>query len=160
MTLSRAVVRKLSHIYYSISANLSDYSNFHKTFFYHPTSLQTFVHTKTITTVGLDICHLLAQRKENKNKNTIKSELCSLVNKFSTKTYTMSCKMNALQLCSLNVRGLKAFQKENSFSDGWEKKLTYLFLQETHCTTDQADQYRCFAFWFDKFSRWRVPPPK
>ena len=52
--------------------------------------------------------------------------------------------MNELQLCSLNVRGLSAFQKRKELF-GWlrEKRLNIYFLQETHCTTDQAEQWSC-----------------
>ena len=50
--------------------------------------------------------------------------------------------MNNLKLCSLNVRGLGAFIKRKEVF-GWlrEKCFSILFLQETHCTTDQVDQW-------------------
>ena len=52
--------------------------------------------------------------------------------------------MNNLRLCSLNVRGLGAFPKRKEVF-GWlrEKCFSIIFLQETHCTTDQADQWTC-----------------
>ena len=58
----------LFYLYYVLyllfaSANRLDYSNFHKIFFYHFNSLQTFVHTKATTILGLDLCHLSGTKK-------------------------------------------------------------------------------------------------
>ena len=52
--------------------------------------------------------------------------------------------MNKFKMCSLNVRDLVAFHKRKEVF-GWlrEKRFSILFLQETHRTADQADQWTC-----------------
>ena len=52
--------------------------------------------------------------------------------------------MNKFKMCSLNVRGLGDFHKRKEVF-GWlqGKRFSILFLQETHCTADQADQWTC-----------------
>ena len=52
--------------------------------------------------------------------------------------------MTSIKICSLNVKGISTFGKRKEMFY-WlkEKRFQIYFLQEVHCTTDQADQWVC-----------------